>query len=668
MADEATKERLADLRNTIRHHNELYYRQAVPEISDREYDRLKEELAELEAQFPELAKEESLIQAVGDDRLAGFESYTHREPMQSLDNTYNFEELEEFEKRLHRLLGDTSKEFLIEPKIDGVAVSLTYENGAFVRAVTRGNGIEGDDITANFELIEHFPRMLSAPYPDILEVRGEIYMTNEEFERINAQRRADGQLEFANPRNLAAGTIKMLDRKEAKSRKLTWVSHGKGYCEPASYDTLSSFFSDLGRWNFPLVENHWIEDGIAKSIEAVKKLDDLRKSYTYPTDGAVIKLNNLELQAQAGSTSKAPRWAIAYKFEAEQAVTELKDIAIQVGRTGTLSPVAILEPVQLAGTTVSRATLHNSDEIARKDVRIGDHVVVEKAGEIIPAIIEVVQARRPEGTIPFQFPETCPACGTPVVRAEGEAAHRCPNSLGCPPQVRRRIQFFASRGCMDIEGLGEAVVDQLVDRELVTTLPDLYALKKEELIKLDKFGEKSADNLLRALEESKNRDLWRLIHGFGIPHVGSSASKLLAKTFLSLSALLDVKTEALMEVEGIGDIVADSIVSFFNDPTQREMVEALMAIGLKSEEDPPDQSATREAVVGKTFVLTGTLPTMKRSEAKSLIEAAGGKASGSVSKKTDYLVAGESAGSKLSKAQSLGVNVIDESQLIELLK
>lgn len=668
MADDAIRTRLAELRNTIRHHNELYYRQSVPEISDREYDRLKEELTELEEQHPELVIEQSLTEVVGDDRLAGFDSYTHREPMQSLDNTYSFEELEEFEKRLQRLLGDSTKEYLIEPKIDGVAVSLTYENGMFVRAVTRGNGIEGDDITANFELIENFPRLLAAPYPDILEVRGEIYMTNEEFERINNQRRVNGQPEFANPRNLAAGTIKMLDRQEVKSRKLTWVSHGRGFCEPLTYDTLSGFFSELDRWNFPLVEHHWLETGITNSIEAIRKLDELRRTYAYPTDGAVVKLNDLELQAQAGSTSKAPRWAIAYKFEAEQATTKLNDIAIQVGRTGTLSPVAILEPVQLAGTTVARATLHNSDEIARKDVRIGDSVVVEKAGEIIPAIIEVVLSDRPEGSEPYQFPHVCPACGTEVVRAEGEAAHRCPNSMGCPPQVRRRIQFFASRQCMDIEGLGEAVVDQLVDKELVTKLPDLYSLRKDDLLSLEKFAEKSADNLLQALEESKSRDLWRLLHGFGIPHVGASASKLLANTFLSLHTLLETEEDALTEVDGIGEIVAASIVSFFGDPDNRSMIEALVAAGLKSEEDPPDESATKTAVSGKTFVLTGTLPTMKRSEAKTLIEAAGGKASGSVSKKTDFLVAGESAGSKLTKAESLGVRVIDEAGLLELLK
>ncbi|MCZ6675251.1 MAG: NAD-dependent DNA ligase LigA, partial [Verrucomicrobia bacterium] len=470
------------------------------------------------------------------------------------------------------------------------------------------------------------------------------------------------------PRNLAAGTIKMLDRKEVKSRQLTWVSHGRGYCDPTTYHTLTQFFSDLQHWGFPLVENHWVEIGIQDSIQAVKKLDDHRSSYDYPTDGAVIKLNQLDLHEEVGSTSKAPRWAIAYKFEAEQAITQLKDILIQIGRTGTLSPVAILEPVLLAGTTVSRATLHNSDEIARKDVRINDFVKVEKAGEIIPAIVEVVTDQRPNGTSPYQFPETCPACGTPVVKVEGEAAHRCPNSLGCPPQVRRRIQFFASRQCMDIEGLGEAVVDQLVEKEYVTTLPDLYSLSKDKLLNLEKFAEKSADNLLKALEDSKSRELWRLIHGLGITHVGATASKQLAKTYLNLTSIMKASSEDLVEVEGFGSIVADSIVTFFQNPDNQSIVIGLIEAGLKIEEAAPDISETRIAVLDKTFVLTGTLPTLKRNEAKELIEKAGGKASSSVSKKTDFLVAGESAGSKLAKAQSLGVTILSETELLELLQ
>jgi DNA ligase (NAD+) len=664
---EAKRRRLTELKEIIRFHNELYYRDAEPEITDREYDRLKEELKELELQNPLLAETESLSETIGDDRLEAFQTYRHREPMQSLDNTYSFEELEAFEKRLRKSLGDRELEFLIEPKIDGVAVSLTYENGQFIRAVTRGNGTEGDDITANFILIDTFPRQLTPPFPEILEIRGEIFMALEEFERINKERTKEGLPLFANPRNLAAGTIKMLDRSEVRKRRLTWVSHGRGFCSPNPFRSLSEFFTALGMWDFPLVEDHWIELGIHASIEAVKKLDSIRSNYSYPTDGAVIKLNLLELQEEIGSTSKAPRWAIAYKFEAEQATTQLKDISIQIGRTGTLSPVAILEPVQLAGTTVSRATLHNSDEISRKDIRIGDFVTVEKAGEIIPAIVEVVSSLRPEYTEVFSFPKACPACGTPIKRIEGEAALKCPNSLGCPPQVRRRIQFFASRQCMDIEGLGEAVVDQLVDKGLVSAPHDLYSLSKDDLLTLEKIGDKSADNLLSALEKSKTTDLWRLIHGLGIPHVGSSAAKLLSKTFLDLRKISSASEEDLIKIEGIGAVVARSINGFFSEPNNQITINGLVDAGLKITEDPPDRTESREAIANKTFVITGTLPNLKRNEAKALIEAAGGKVSSSISKNTDFLLAGEAAGSKLTKAQALSVEIISEEDLQRLL-
>ena len=664
---EAKRRRLTELKEIIRFHNELYYRDAEPEITDREYDRLKEELKELELQNPLLAETESLSETIGDDRLEAFQTYRHREPMQSLDNTYSFEELEAFEKRLRKSLGDRELEFLIEPKIDGVAVSLTYENGQFIRAVTRGNGTEGDDITANFILIDTFPRQLTPPFPEILEIRGEIFMALEEFERINKERTKEGLPLFANPRNLAAGTIKMLDRSEVRKRRLTWVSHGRGFCSPNPFRSLSEFFTALGMWDFPLVEDHWIELGIHASIEAVKKLDSIRSIYSYPTDGAVIKLNLLELQEEIGSTSKAPRWAIAYKFEAEQATTQLKDISIQIGRTGALSPVAILEPVKLAGTTVSRATLHNSDEISRKDIRIGDFVTVEKAGEIIPAIVEVVSSLRPEYTEVFSFPKACPACGTPIKRIEGEAALKCPNSLGCPPQVRRRIQFFASRQCMDIEGLGEAVVDQLVDKGLVSAPHDLYSLSKDDLLTLEKIGDKSADNLLSALEKSKTTDLWRLIHGLGIPHVGSSAAKLLSKTFLDLRKISSASEEDLIKIEGIGAVVARSINGFFSEPNNQITINGLVDADLKITEDPPDRTESREAIANKTFVITGTLPNLKRNEAKALIEAAGRKVSSSISKNTDFLLAGEAAGSKLTKAQALSVEIISEEDLQRLL-
>ncbi len=661
---EEIENRIRLLQEKVAHHNEQYYRFAEPEISDRQYDRLKRELEDLEGQYPQFTRSDSPALKVGDDRLAGFQSYTHRSPMQSLDNTYSFEELRDFGKRLQRLLEEQDSEFVIEPKIDGVAVSITYEAGRFVRAVTRGNGTQGDDITANFQLIENFPPHLLPPHPDVLEVRGEIYMTLEEFERINGQRLKAGLPLFANPRNLAAGTVKMLDRKEARSRTLTWVSHGLGHCDPGYYNTLTEFFQDLNRWNFPQVENHWVKRGIDPCIDAIAELDKLREGYAYSTDGAVIKLNHIGRQNQLGSTAKAPRWSIAYKFEAEQVVTRLLDISIQVSRTGTLSPVAILEPVQLAGTTVSRATLHNSDEIARKDVRVGDYVKVEKAGEIIPAIIEVVTGKRTSELAPYAFPSHCPACHTAVIRAEGEAAFRCPNTAGCPPQIRRRIEFFASRQCMDIDGLGKAVIDQLVSRRLVASPVDLYSLNKEQLMELEKFAEKSADNLLEALEASKGKELWRLIHGLGIQHVGASVSKVLSSAFLDLEELACATSDQLVEIEGIGAVVAHSIVAFFKDPAQRKMVDGLIAAGLITKQDPPVQSALNEAVFGKTFVLTGSLPKLKRNEAKELIEKAGGKVKGSVSKKTDFLVAGENAGSKLSAAQNLGVKILSERELL----
>ena len=439
---DVVEKRIRSLREKVSYHDERYHRYAKPEISDREYDRLKRELEDLEGAHPEYARPDSPAQTVGDDRLEKFASYTHRSPMQSLDNTYHFGELRDFSNRLKRLLGEDELEFVVEPKIDGVAVSATYEGGRFVRAVTRGNGTEGDDITANFALTRNYPRFLADPYPEVLEVRGEIFMTLEEFERINGERLQEGLPPFANPRNLAAGTVKMLRRRDARSRRLSWVAHGLGYCDPDYYDSLTRFFGDLKRWNFPQVENHWIGSGMNTCIAAIEELDGLRKDYAYSTDGAVLKLNRIGWQIRAGSTAKAPRWAIAYKFEAEQVVTRLLDISIQVGRTGALSPVAILKPVQLGGTTVSRATLHNRDEIGRKDVRIGDYVKVEKAGEIIPAIVEVERNKRTSELAPYAFPTHCPACRTAVIDTEGEAALRCPNTTGCPPQIRRRIVFF----------------------------------------------------------------------------------------------------------------------------------------------------------------------------------------------------------------------------------
>ncbi|HEY0943660.1 MAG TPA: NAD-dependent DNA ligase LigA, partial [Opitutaceae bacterium] len=548
MTSAEAEKRIAQLREQVAHHDERYYRKAAPEISDFEYDRLKRELADLEAQWPELATGESPTAQVGDDRTEGFQRYRHREPMMSLDNTYSESELREFHDRLVRLLGRNELGYVVEPKIDGLAVSVTYEKGRLVRAVTRGNGVEGDDITANARTIRSLPRELKhashAPLPDIIEIRGEIYMTLAEFKRINQEREAAGEPLYANPRNLAAGTVKQLDPREVAARKLEIVLYGIGACEPASArpNTQSAYHELVREWGLPTVEKYWTARGIDEVWTRVQELDQHREAFAYATDGAVVKLDSIPLQREAGATSKAPRWAMAYKFAAERAETKLLAITIQVGRTGVLTPVAELEPVHLAGTTVSRATLHNRDEIARKDIRVGDYVYVEKAGEIIPAVIGVHTARRTPECTPYAFPKKCPECGTPVVQIEGEVALRCPN-YDCPVQVRRRVQHFASKACVDIDGLGIAMVDTLVGKGWVKSIPDIYRLRREDLLTLGKNREKSTDNLLAAVEASKTAELWRFIHGLGVTHVGAAAAKDLARRFGNLEALAEAKYE-----------------------------------------------------------------------------------------------------------------------------
>ena len=668
---EAQKQ-IARLRQQIARHDELYYRRAQPEITDFDYDALKQELAALEQRFPELASAESVTQRVGDDRTEGFQVYRHRERMMSLDNTYSEEELREFHARLVRDLERDELSFVVEPKIDGLAVSVTYEKGKLVRAVTRGNGVEGDDITANALTIKTLPRTLAeadgVPIPDVIEIRGEVFLTTAEFQRINKQREEAGEPLYANPRNLAAGTIKQLDSREVAQRKLEVVLYGRGYVEPVSAlpETQTQFHGWVKAWGLPTVEKFWTVTGADAVWDAIQKLDTLRDSFAYATDGAVVKLDSVSLQRRAGSTSKSPRWAMAYKFAPDRAETRLNAITIQVGRTGVLTPVAELEPVLLAGTTVARATLHNRDEIARKDIRVGDYVLVEKAGEIIPAVVSVNTERRTPECVPYVFPEHCPQCATPVVQLEGEVAVRCPN-FECPVQVRRRVQHFASKACVDIEGLGEAMVDVLVEKGWVRSVPDIYRLRREDLLSLGKNVGKSSDNLLAAIEASKRAELWRFIHGLGVPHVGAAAAKDLARKFRSLEALATAKYEDFIQgkesvISGIGETMALAILTYFNEPRNRATVNELMAAGIE-----PVVPAAGSALAGKTFVLTGTLPTLTRDDASARIEAAGGKVSGSVSKKTHYVVAGAEAGSKLEKAKSLGVPVIDEAQLLEML-
>ncbi len=653
------------LRKEIAEHDRLYYKDALPEIDDQAYDRLKVELAELEAAMPEFNSDTSPTQSVGDDRLDAFESYRHRKPMLSLDNTYNTEELIDFGQRLFKRFPRKSLTYLVEPKIDGVAVSLTYEYGKLIRAVSRGNGVEGDDITPNVRGIRGLPESI-ANAPETLEVRGEIYMRHSEFERINSEREAQGQALYANPRNLAAGTIKLLDAAEARNRQLDIVLYGIGACEPRNYFTAQSEIQEnLKNWHFPVLEKYWLANGIEDAWKCIEELDRIRPKFTYPTDGAVVKLDDFMLQEEAGYTSKAPRWAIAYKFEAEREETLLKEISLQIGRTGVVTPVAILEPVQLAGTTVSRATLHNEDEIQRKDIRAGDTVLVQKAGEIIPQILSVNLDKRPADSQPFSFEKHLKTLGLEAEREPSQAAWRI-ISKDDPIRQQRSLQHFASRACMDIENLGTAVIEQIVARGLVKNLADLYSLTEAQLLDLDKFAEKSAKNLISALEVSKRRELWQLIHGLGIPHVGKQSAKDLEAKFNSLEAIASATEESLEAIDGIGSIMAQSIHAWFADVDNRILIEQLKAHGLNF--NSARQEDGTGILAGKTVVLTGSLPTLSRDEATQMIEAAGGRTSSSVSKKTDFVLAGEATGTKYVKAKKLKVSILDERAFLELLQ
>lgn len=665
--------RFNELGKIIGEHDHRYYKLASPVISDQAYDLLKRELEKLKDEidplglFSDETEEDAMLAPeVGDDRLDSFASHTHGLPMLSLDNTYQKEEFLEFDQRLRKIFGRSSLPYVIEPKIDGVAISLTYENGKLTLATTRGNGVEGDVVTQNLAHIAKLPMDLSSfSIPSFLEIRGEIFMHHQEFDRINSERKEQNLPLYANPRNLAAGTVKLLDPKEAKQRKLDLVLYGLGACTPPDYfSSQSAFHQALKTWGAPMVEFLESAQNADEAWMAICKLDEARHEYAYPTDGAVIKLDSIEMQSMAGSTAKAPRWAIAYKFESERQETILEDIVLQVGRTGTITPVACLRPVQLAGTLVSRASLHNADEIARKDIRIGDQVVVEKAGEIIPQVIKVQLEKRNKDALAFQFPLRCPCCETELVRAEGEAAWRCPN-YACSDQIMQRLEYFASRGCMDIENLGESVIRQLVLRGLVSRISELYELNLEILLTLEGFAEKSANNLIDAIELSKRQEVWRLLCGLGIKHVGSAAAKELIRHFTSLEKISAASYEELVAIDGIGEVMARSILSFFDDEDHAKEIQKLMELGLITK---ITQTSDQGLLTGKTFVLTGSLTACTRDEASAKIESRGGKVSSSVSKKTDYLLAGSGAGSKLAKAQSLGVKILSENEFNALLE
>jgi len=671
---ESPRNQILELRKQIAEHEELYRKKHAPKISDFEFDKLVDQLADLEREFPMFAGPDL---GIGDDKSEGFQQADHKAPMLSLDNTYDEADFRAFGDRLYKALGGTGLEFIVEPKVDGVAVSLTFEKGLFVRAVTRGNGARGDDVTANVSLIREIPRTLKGA-PDLLEVRGEIYMALAEFQRLNQLREAEGEPLYANPRNLAAGTVKLLDGEEARKRRLSIVCYGLGAYEPASaFASLKDFKNQLKVWGFPIRDDIDVQQGVDSAWKAIQQLDVLRRDLPFPTDGAVVKVNRLEDQRRAGTTSKFPHWAVAFKFPPDQATTILRKISMQVGRTGAITPVAELDPVLLAGSTVARATLHNADEIARKDIREGDTVRIQKAGEIIPQVLGVVLEKRPADAVPFDFEARLKELGLDASRDGEEAAYK----LRTPSREMkiRRLVHFASKQCLDIDGLGDAVAEQLVDSKLVDVPVDALGITPPQWRMLEGFKDKSVDNMMSGLEQAKQREFWRAIHALGIPNVGMQTAKDLARHFKSMDALEAAQPADLLVtkvgkkggvsyesvISGVGIEVSESILSFFSDPNHRDWVKAMRAAGLNLVEAAAAGSV--EGIAGKTFVLTGTLPTLGRDEARDMIEKAGGKVSGSVSKNTHYVVAGEEAGSKLTKAQELGVPVLDEAGLRALL-
>ncbi|MCC7300892.1 MAG: NAD-dependent DNA ligase LigA [Verrucomicrobia bacterium] len=650
------------LRAEIERHNRLYYVEADPEISDREFDLLLHRLEVLEKQFPELATPDSPTLRVGGEPLKEFQNVRHTVPMISLANTYSKEELVEFDGRVRKLLGGTPYSYVLEPKIDGVAISLRYEHGMLVRAVTRGDGTTGDDVTANVRTIHSIPLRLSSHPPEVLEVRGEVYMTRKGFAALNEERQEAGLEPFANPRNACAGSLKQLDPKIVARRPLDALFYGLGECSE-TFGTHEEMLAALANYGLRITPKYWPCDEIQNVLTRIDALQNMRHEFPFEMDGGVIKVNQRNLYEPLGSTAKSPRWAVAYKYEPEQAETLLKEITIQIGRTGVLTPVAELEPVQLAGTVVKRATLHNEDEIKRKDIRVGDRVIVEKAGEIIPAVVRVVAEKRTGKEQPFDMQAACKALGINPVKNEGEVAWRI-DDLHHPAMLKRWLTYFASRNGMDIDGLGESIVEQIVDAGLVKSPADLYDLKKSQLLGLEGFKEKKAQNLIDGLEASKSRPFDRILFALGIRHVGSGSARVLAQSFPDIGKLMGAEIQTLEEIRDIGPVVGKSICDFFQCSENRKLIERLQTAGVNFAQTAKTES---DEFAGLTFVLTGTMESMSRDEAGEQIRARGGSVSSSVSKNTAYVVAGEKAGSKLTKAEELGVKVLDETAFLKLL-
>ncbi|MDX1569057.1 MAG: NAD-dependent DNA ligase LigA [Xanthomonadales bacterium] len=670
MDREAARARAEALRSKIEEADYRYYVLADPTIPDAEYDRLMRSLEELESEFPELASEDSPTQRVGGEPVSGFDKVRHSVPMLSLGNAFSEEEVRDFDRRIReRLDREEPIRFAVEPKLDGVALSLRYENGSLVRAATRGDGTTGEDVTHNARTIDAIPlRLRGEEYPKVLEVRGEVYMPKAGFEAFNEAAAERGDKTFANPRNAAAGSLRQHDPKLTAERPLAFFAYGLGEVDGAIPDAHGALLAELREWGLPVCPETRSVDGIDGCLEYYRDLGDRRNDLAYEIDGAVYKVDDFRLREELGFVSKAPRWALAHKYPAQEELTRVVTIEVQVGRTGALTPVARLEPVFVGGVTVTNVTLHNEDEIRRKDVRVGDTVVVRRAGDVIPQIVSVVPDRRPDDTVEFQMPETCPVCDSAVARMADEAVTRCTGGLFCAAQRKAALQHFASRGAMDIEGLGDKLIDQFVENDLLDTVADIYRLDKETLVDLDRLAEKSAQNLLDAIDRSRETELPRLLFALGIREVGEATARALARHFGNLDGLMAASREALEEVPDVGPVVAEHIAAFFSEPHNREVISELRQLGVKWPEGEGAAGPESDRLAGRTYVLTGTLESMTRDEAKDRLMALGAKVTGSVSKKTSAVIAGEKAGSKLTRAEELGVEILSEADLLALLE
>ncbi|HJB98148.1 MAG TPA: NAD-dependent DNA ligase LigA [Candidatus Acutalibacter pullicola] len=659
MDKQEIQKRLESLREQIRYHSRKYYTEDDPEISDFAYDQLYRQLETLEQEYPDLVTEDSPTQKIGGAVYNTFAEVVHQVPLESLHDSFSQEELRDFDRRVREAVGPVT--YVVEPKFDGLSVALEYRDGLFVRGSTRGDGLVGEDVTENIRTIRSVPKVLGEPIP-FLEVRGEVYMSDRSFERLCARQELLEEKPFKNPRNAAAGSLRQKDPKVTAQRELSLFVFNVQQVEGKELSRHDQSLAWLQQLGFPVAPLYHTSGDIEEVLRFIQEIGDKRGEFDFPIDGAVVKVNDFFQREELGSTAKFPRWAEAFKYPPEEKETTLLDIEVNVGRTGVLTPTGRFAPVTLAGTTVSRATLHNQDFITEKDIRVGSRVVLRKAGEIIPEVVAVLE--RPEGSTPYFLPETCPSCGERVTRVEGEAATRCTNPQ-CPAQLLRNLIHFASRDAMDIEGLGPAILEQLLQVGLVHSPADLYTLEPDKLENLERFGRKSAENLLAAVEHSKGNDLYRLVYALGIPHIGVKAAQVLCKAFPSLEEILQATEEEIAQIEGFGGIMAKEVCAFFQKDSARELVSRLKDLGVNMVAQQPQAQST--SLQGSTFVLTGTLPTMSRKEATQLIESHGGKVTSSVSKKTSYVLAGDEAGSKLEKARQLEIPVLTEEELLHMV-